>query len=155
MKIQMTHEWQIYKIWHNYDRFMTFIWQIYDRYVRMIDLWQLYDGFLTDLWHFYANDSFMIVLWQIYDSFVKIVGPTLDKSTNHCYVGALQSILCFCQWHCMHRRSALPFMGMRLHTCIALIHFDAPCNPPSRTIWRNGVTWSSCPRSASQSVNPW
>ena len=82
MKIQMTHEWQIYKIWHNYDRFMTFIWQIYDRYVRMIDLWQLYDSFLTDLWHFYANDSFMIVLWQIYDSFVKIVGPTLDKSTE-------------------------------------------------------------------------
>ena len=82
MKIQMTHEWQIYEIWHNYDRFMTFIWQIYDRYVRMIDLWQLYDSFLTDLWHFYVNDRFMIVLWQIYDSFVKIVGPTLDKSTN-------------------------------------------------------------------------
>ena len=82
MKIQMTHEWQIYEIWHNYDRFMTFIWQIYDRYVRMIDLWQLYDSFLTDLWHFYVNDRFMIVLWQIYDSFVKIVGPTLDKSTE-------------------------------------------------------------------------
>ena len=43
---------------------------------------------LPDLFQFYANVSFRIVVCQIYDSFVKMLEPTLNKSTKNKYIHA-------------------------------------------------------------------
>ena len=132
MKIQMTHQWQIYKIWHNYDRFMTFIWQIYDRYVRMIDLWQLYDSFLTDLWHFYANDRFMIVLWHIYMTVLWKLMPFCNPIFLERNVVLVLQYLCWNQVKIKMRMSAEAYSPLSALTC-----FMNPLPPPERgrTLW--------------------
>ena len=74
----------ISKNWRISDSFPNLFWLSSDRYLCLTVFWLISDTFMTVFWHIFVTDSFLTDFWQICDTFWKLLGPTLNKSTEEC-----------------------------------------------------------------------
>ena len=64
------------------EAFPNLFLQNSDIYLHLTVLWPIYDTYLTVFWLIFVTDCFLTYFWQIYDRFLKLLGPTLAKSTD-------------------------------------------------------------------------
>ena len=74
--------WHIFYFWYISETFLILVWHILDRILKLTHFWHFSDTFWTDFWQFYVTDSFLTDFRQFSDTFLKLLGPTLSKSTK-------------------------------------------------------------------------
>ena len=74
--------WHIFYFWYISETFLILVWHIFDIILNLTHFWHFSDTFWTDFWQFYVTDCFLTDFRPFSDTFLKLLGPTLSKSTD-------------------------------------------------------------------------